>query len=38
LKNNTLCEKYELIRGKKGCPGMKKEYPLANAKLHSQGD
>ena len=38
LKNNTLCEKYELRRGKKRCPIMKKEYPLAHAKLHVQGD
>ena len=38
MKNNTLCEKYELRRGKKRCPIMKKEYPLAHAKLHVQGD
>ncbi|CAG9884359.1 hypothetical protein BOVA711_4844 [Bacteroides ovatus] len=38
MKNNTLCEKYELRRGKKRCPIMKKEYPLAHAKQHVQGD
>lgn len=38
FENNTLCEKYELRRGKKRCPIMKKEYPLAHAKLHVQGD
>ena len=38
LKNNTLCEKYELIRRKKSWLTKKKEHPLANAKRHSQGD
>lgn len=28
LKNNTLCEKYELRRGKKRCLTMKKNIPL----------
>ena len=37
-KNNTLCEKYELIRRKKSWLTKKKEHPLANAKRHSQGD
>ena len=38
LKNNTLYKKYELRRGKKRCLTMKKEYPLAHAKQHVQGD
>lgn len=28
FENNTLCEKYELRRGKKRCPIMKKNIPL----------
>jgi hypothetical protein len=38
LKNNTLCEKYELRRRKKRCHTKKKEDPLAHAKQHAQGD
>lgn len=38
FENNTLCEKYELIRRKKSWLTKKKEHPLANAKRHSQGD
>ena len=38
FENNTLYKKYELRRGKKRCLTMKKEYPLAHAKQHVQGD
>ncbi|WP_448781279.1 hypothetical protein, partial [Bacteroides congonensis] len=34
LKNNTLYKKYDLRRGKKRSFAVRKEYPLANAKLH----